>query len=37
VDRFVEAFTEIMDEAHSGTGLMRDFGKTLIKQAVANR
>jgi ornithine--oxo-acid transaminase len=37
VDRFVEAFAEIMDEAHSGTGLMRDFGKTLIKQAVANR
>ena len=37
VDRFVGAFAEIMDEAHSGTGLMRDFGKTLIKQAVANR
>jgi 4-aminobutyrate aminotransferase-like enzyme len=37
VDRFVAAFSEIMDEAHSGTGLMRDFGKTLIKQAVANR
>ena len=37
VDRFVDAFTDIMDEAHSGTGLMRDFGKTLIKQAVANR
>ncbi|QMU80222.1 aspartate aminotransferase family protein [Streptacidiphilus sp. PB12-B1b] len=37
VDRFVDAFTEVMDEAHSGTGLMRDFGKTLIKQAVANR
>ncbi|WP_042372717.1 aspartate aminotransferase family protein [Streptacidiphilus neutrinimicus] len=37
VDRFVSAFEEIMDEAHSGTGLMRDFGKTLIKQAVAAR
>jgi ornithine--oxo-acid transaminase len=37
VDRFVDAFTAVMDEAHSGTGLMRDFGKTLIKQAVANR
>jgi len=37
VDRFVDAFTDVMDEAHSGTGLMRDFGKTLIKQAVANR
>jgi ornithine--oxo-acid transaminase len=37
VDRFVSAFEEIMEEAHSGTGLMRDFGKTLIKQAVAAR
>ncbi|MEZ0066252.1 ornithine--oxo-acid transaminase [Streptacidiphilus sp. MAP12-20] len=37
VDRFVDAFVDIMDEAHSGTGLMRDFGKTLIKQAVAAR
>lgn len=37
VDRFVTAFSEVMDEAHAGTGLMRDFGKTLIKQAVANR
>ena len=37
VDRFLDAFTEVMDEAHSGTGLMRDFGRTLIKQAVANR
>ncbi|WP_037578305.1 aspartate aminotransferase family protein [Phaeacidiphilus oryzae] len=36
-DRFVDAFTSIMDEAHAGTGLMRDFGRTLIKQAVANR
>ncbi|WP_329173382.1 MULTISPECIES: aspartate aminotransferase family protein [unclassified Streptomyces] len=37
VDRFVTAFTEVMDEAHGGGGLMWDFGKTLIKQAVANR
>jgi len=37
VDRFMDAFVDVMDEAHSGTGLMRDFGKTLIKQAVANR
>jgi ornithine--oxo-acid transaminase len=37
VDRFVEAFTAVMDEAHSGGGLMWDFGKTLVKQAVANR
>lgn len=37
VDRFVEAFTAVMDEAHSGGGLMWDFGKTLVKQAVAHR
>ena len=37
VDRFVDAFTDVMDDAHSGGGLMWDFGKTLIKQAVANR
>jgi ornithine--oxo-acid transaminase len=37
VDRFVEAFTEVMDDAHSGGGLMWDFGRTLVKQAVANR
>jgi acetylornithine/succinyldiaminopimelate/putrescine aminotransferase len=36
-DRFVDAFTAVMDEAHAGSGLMRDFGRTLIKQAVANR
>ncbi|MFF7146294.1 aspartate aminotransferase family protein [Streptomyces nodosus] len=36
VDRFVEAFTAVMDDAHGG-GLMWDFGKTLIKQAVVNR
>ena len=35
-DRFVDAFTAVMDDAHGG-GLMWDFGKTLIKQAVANR
>ncbi|MEU1630480.1 aspartate aminotransferase family protein [Streptomyces sp. NPDC020096] len=37
VDRFVAAFTEVMDDAHKGSGLMWDFGRTLIKQAVANR
>ncbi|HEX3813411.1 MAG TPA: aspartate aminotransferase family protein [Mycobacteriales bacterium] len=36
VDRFVEAFTDVMDDAHRGSGLMWDFGRTLIKQA-ANR
>ncbi|AEW97314.1 MULTISPECIES: aspartate aminotransferase family protein [Streptomycetaceae] len=37
VDRFVAAFTDVMDDAHKGSGLMWDFGRTLIKQAVANR
>ncbi|AXI81155.1 aspartate aminotransferase family protein [Peterkaempfera bronchialis] len=37
VDRFVDAFTEVMDDAHRGSGLMWDFGRTLVKQAVANR
>jgi ornithine--oxo-acid transaminase len=33
VDAFVDAFTAVMVEAHSGSGLMWDFGKTLIKQS----
>ncbi|WP_431982975.1 aspartate aminotransferase family protein [Streptomyces qinglanensis] len=37
VDRFVTAFTQVMDDAHSGGGLMWDFGRTLVRQAVANR
>ncbi|MFF4954677.1 aspartate aminotransferase family protein [Streptomyces chattanoogensis] len=37
VDRFVEAFTAVMDDAHNGGGLMWDFGRTLVMQAVANR
>jgi ornithine--oxo-acid transaminase len=37
VDRFVTAFTDVMDEAHSGGGLIWDFGRTLVKQAVAGR
>ncbi|MEC4019038.1 aspartate aminotransferase family protein [Streptomyces sp. H27-D2] len=37
VDRFVEAFTAVMDDAHAGGGLMWEFGRTLVKQAVANR
>src|SRR6185437_15248550 len=32
VDRFMNAFIEIMDEAHRGNGLIWDFGKTLVKQ-----
>ena len=35
VDRFVDAFINVMDEAHSGGGLVWDFGRSLIKQAVA--
>jgi ornithine--oxo-acid transaminase len=37
VDRFVDAFTAVMDDAHGGGGLMWDFGRTLMKQAVASR
>ncbi|MFI2369213.1 aspartate aminotransferase family protein [Streptomyces sp. NPDC018833] len=37
VDRFVAAFTAVMDDAHNGGGLMWDFGRTLVKQAMANR
>ncbi|MFE7773632.1 aspartate aminotransferase family protein [Streptomyces sp. NPDC057445] len=37
VERFVQAFTAVMDDAHGGSGLMWDFGRTLVKQAVANR
>ncbi|MER7048642.1 aspartate aminotransferase family protein [Streptomyces jumonjinensis] len=36
-DRFLGAFEAVMDEAHSGGGLMWDFGRTLIGQAVAGR
>ena len=32
VDRFVDGFVEVMGEAHRGSGLVWDFGKTLIKQ-----
>ncbi|MBZ4016893.1 aspartate aminotransferase family protein [Streptomyces purpurogeneiscleroticus] len=37
VERFVEAFTGVMDDAHAGGGLIWDFGRTLVKQAMANR
>ncbi|CAM5553307.1 Aspartate aminotransferase family protein OS=Streptomyces gougerotii OX=53448 GN=GCM10010227_04010 PE=3 SV=1 [Streptomyces diastaticus subsp. diastaticus] len=33
VDRFVDAFTQVMDEAHEG-GLLWEFGRTLVRQAV---
>ncbi|TXL87512.1 aspartate aminotransferase family protein [Streptomyces sp. IB2014 016-6] len=37
VDRFMTAFTAVMEDAHKGGGLMWDFGRTLVKQAIANR
>jgi ornithine--oxo-acid transaminase len=33
VDRFVDAFIDVMDAAHRGAGLMWEFGKTLVKQS----
>ncbi len=35
VDRFVDGFADVMDDAHRGSGLMWDFGRTLIKQAAS--
>ncbi|MGW8377394.1 aspartate aminotransferase family protein [Streptomyces sp. ODS28] len=37
VERFVSAFTAVMEEAHQGGGLIWEFGRTLVKQAVAAR
>jgi ornithine--oxo-acid transaminase len=34
VDRFIDAFIDVMDDAHRGSGLMWDFGKTLISQSL---
>jgi ornithine--oxo-acid transaminase len=34
VDRFIEGFDDVMRDAHRGTGLMWDFGRTLVKQAM---
>jgi ornithine--oxo-acid transaminase len=31
---FCDAFTDVMDDASRGSGLMWDFGRTLIKQAI---
>ncbi len=31
---FLEAFAAVMDDAHRGTGLMWDFGRTLVRQAL---
>jgi ornithine--oxo-acid transaminase len=34
VKLFCDAFADVMDDAHKGSGLMWDFGRTLVKQAV---
>jgi ornithine--oxo-acid transaminase len=34
VKLFCGAFADVMDDAHRGSGLMWDFGRTLVKQAV---
>ncbi|GAA0448377.1 aspartate aminotransferase family protein [Streptomyces sp. NPDC046215] len=34
VDRFVDAFTAVMDDAHGGGGVMWEFGRTLVKQVL---
>jgi len=34
VEAFVTAFTDVMEDAHKGSGLMWDFGRRLVKQAV---
>lgn len=36
-DRFVDAFVQIMEEAHNGGGLLWEFGRNLARQAVAAR
>ncbi len=36
VKLFTEAFAEVLEDASKGSGLMWDFGRTLIKQAVRN-
>jgi ornithine--oxo-acid transaminase len=35
VKLFLDAFASVMDEAHRGSGLMWDFGRTLVKQAMS--
>jgi ornithine--oxo-acid transaminase len=35
VKTFTDAFAEVLEDAAKGTGLMSEFGKTLIKQAVS--
>ena len=37
VDLFRDAFVDVMDDASRGSGLIWDFGQTLVKQAVSVR
>jgi hypothetical protein len=34
VKLFTDAFAEVLEDASRGSGLMWEFGRTLIKQAV---
>lgn len=34
VTAFTDAFTEVMDAAHRGSGLISDLGRTLVRQAL---
>ncbi|WP_375475578.1 aspartate aminotransferase family protein [uncultured Jatrophihabitans sp.] len=36
VDRFVSAFADVLDDAHRGLALTKDFGRTLVRQARSN-
>ena len=36
VKLFTESFAEVMEDASKGSGLMWDFGRTLVKQAIKN-
>jgi ornithine--oxo-acid transaminase len=34
VETFLAAFADVMDDAHAGSGLVWDFGRTLVRQAL---
>ena len=34
IKQFCDAFTDVMDDASRGSGMMWDFGRSLIKQAM---
>ena len=37
VEYFLAAFVDVMEDAHKGAGLLWDFGRTLMRQAVSAR